>query len=876
VGGFLEVPYSSYLAPKRNFDSSLKLVGSYLWLLLFAWAVTVPLLLFLAHLPKMMLMLLPECNLSVEARATLTIAIFIAFTFLPMMLSKVASNVPQIQALWDWVPTRLKILWIAISSLTAICAVLQFWVIPGVLSLEFFQSEGGTFAGVLAAIFSLATVAATYYSSYDRSLMRARNRAWLRFKDNLLRIAASITIILILAAASILVYSYSIDYDRSSSGNLREIQAQWLKDELCRKSKSLSGSSEARAAAEKQYLACIIKPNPDVDIISECSNCIPPLVNLKHLFQAATSKSETLKDGFLCGLLFAFLLGLFFNWIFGREIALHGIYFEALRSAFSVEGNLVEAKKPKHIVNMAVADHLGPSDRNAHHVSWEAKEDSIDPYTAMAISGAAVAPSYGYHSSAPASFLLALFNLRLGVWCEYSNDKIAEFKSPFGLIFEMFSCFNAGPQSGKVQRGYLSDGGHFENLGVYEMFRREVPIIVAVDCSQDQGYEFEDLEKALRQVRIDFGVDIDIAPHIDLTDKNLRLVPRCAIVPFTYKGGTAGVFAYIKPVIAGDEPFEVQAYARRSYKQGWDFPQDETSHQFYDEEQFESYRKLGLHTATNALPDIASLELFLVPQYHPAFAVYPSPADLVAREMTVPLAARHTRWSGAVARIPLPDVTPNLTVFVENSRPLNMVSDVWRQTTGAASGVGQALLLSGLVVGGTIGITGIPAMIGITGAPQEIKLVAPDKITNPETQAAEPLIFNTQIDLFSREIDIQVKNLERRVDLLENKNVDTPTNLQGLIDAMKELTKSFSDFVAQDRKNWQRYGDQLGKIKSLTDALSEKIKNINQATSNLLESTKNLSEATSRVNSITEAINGATGLLREISKQLEAEPAGGN
>jgi hypothetical protein len=53
---------------------------------------------------------------------------------------------------------------------------------------------------------------------------------------------------------------------------------------------------------------------------------------------------------------------------------------------------------------------------------------------------------------------------------------------------------------------YLSDGGHFENLGLYEMVRRRCRFIVVSDAGCDPQCSFEDLGNAVRKIYIDFGV----------------------------------------------------------------------------------------------------------------------------------------------------------------------------------------------------------------------------------------------------------------------------------------------------------------------------------------------------------------------------------
>ncbi len=148
---------------------------------------------------------------------------------------------------------------------------------------------------------------------------------------------------------------------------------------------------------------------------------------------------------------------------------------------------------------------------------------------------------------------------------------------------------------------YLTDGGHFENLALYEMVLRRCRLIVLSDGSGDPNFEFSDLGNAVRKIRIDLGVPIEFeeAPiYKQAPDKG-----RCGYWAFGRIRYTAvdegaevrdGLLIYFKPAIYGTEPRDVVQYKR----QHPDFPHQSTGDQFFDEPQFESYRTLGWHTMT--------------------------------------------------------------------------------------------------------------------------------------------------------------------------------------------------------------------------------------------------------------------------------------
>jgi hypothetical protein len=155
----------------------------------------------------------------------------------------------------------------------------------------------------------------------------------------------------------------------------------------------------------------------------------------------------------------------------------------------------------------------------------------------------------------------------------------------------------------------LSDGGHFENLGLYEMVLRRCHTIVVVDGSADPEGSFDDLGNAVRKIRIDFGIDVEFKDppfriysraqkdkgksggycalgfiHYERVDGETKGVPSGAPDPKT------GHLIYIKPAFYGTEPRDVYNYAQGNTK----FPHDPTfPDQFFDESQFESYRMLG-------------------------------------------------------------------------------------------------------------------------------------------------------------------------------------------------------------------------------------------------------------------------------------------
>lgn len=227
----------------------------------------------------------------------------------------------------------------------------------------------------------------------------------------------------------------------------------------------------------------------------------------------------------------------------------------------------------------------------------------------MTISGAAASPLAGYHTKPGISIMLALLGARLGWW--FPNPAISKLwnrgmqKAPLLPTFfnEMFGQANI--ESKKV---YLSDGGHFENLGIYELVKRRCALIVSGDSSADPEFRFDDLANAIHKIRVDFGIEIEINPA------DIRPAAKAsgddAAVRFSAKSFVVGKIRYCESRLERfrDLPDGVLIYVKSSLPQGietdardvWyyaashsDFPHEPTSDQWFSEEQFEAYRKLG-------------------------------------------------------------------------------------------------------------------------------------------------------------------------------------------------------------------------------------------------------------------------------------------
>ena len=277
----------------------------------------------------------------------------------------------------------------------------------------------------------------------------------------------------------------------------------------------------------------------------------------------------------------------------------------------------------------------------------------------LAISGAACGPGMGNRTNAALSVLFTLANLRTGYWWDSglsAGDRGTRpdvsftrrllwllanlFQTQSRLLSEALARF-VGPWD---RLWYLSDGGHFENLGGYELIRRQVPYIILADSGADADYDYDDFANFQQKIRIDFQAQLEplgtarwtaavqadlnrmaqrgigqssvaaaqaewnrIREQISLdstdggpfeqlisrpSDDEMPAVKRhAALLRVNYADGSHSLLLYVKSSLSGDESPDVCHY----YAENPDFPHQSTADQFFNEEQWESYRQLGEH-----------------------------------------------------------------------------------------------------------------------------------------------------------------------------------------------------------------------------------------------------------------------------------------
>ncbi|HEY0140986.1 MAG TPA: patatin-like phospholipase family protein [Thermoanaerobaculia bacterium] len=278
----------------------------------------------------------------------------------------------------------------------------------------------------------------------------------------------------------------------------------------------------------------------------------------------------------------------------------------------------LRSPRPMHVVNAALnlvgGQNLAWQERKAesftftplHSGSYRLGYRSSAEYggptgitlgTAVTISGAAASPNMGYNSSTPLALLMTFFNVRLGWWLGNPGphgDRTFRAASPTNALRPLVAEA-LGNTSDTFPYVYLSDGGHFENLALYEMVLRRRRFIVVSDAGCDDQFAFDDLGNAIRKIRTDFGIPIEMEEPMSLYPRGDKKAGRyCAIGRIRYSamdGGVPdGVLLYLKPAVyLAGEPKDVYNYAKSCEA----FPHESTADQFFSESQFESYRALG-------------------------------------------------------------------------------------------------------------------------------------------------------------------------------------------------------------------------------------------------------------------------------------------
>ena len=311
---------------------------------------------------------------------------------------------------------------------------------------------------------------------------------------------------------------------------------------------------------------------------------------------------------------------------------------------------------------------------------------------AVAMSGAAVSPSMGKMTRRPLTFLLALANIRLGVWIpnprwvrhkeeqrrlqaeaepRRRDRAVARVRStqhrlsgrpepdsgrrapatlldrahgrarPSYLLRELI-----GRNRVDAKYLYVTDGGHYENLGLVELLRRGCTEIYCFDASG--GYGFEELGDAVALARSELGVEIVIDPSSMVpAGSQLVATAKAVTATITYAPeatgtpGVTGTLVYARNVMTDNVPWDVKAYHQSDPR----FPRDPTADQLYTDQKFEAYRALGFCAGERAVELMRP-----APAPSPSLSPAPPPRPPAPGSPAPRRRVRWTRIRGARAR----------------------------------------------------------------------------------------------------------------------------------------------------------------------------------------------------------------------------------
>lgn len=253
--------------------------------------------------------------------------------------------------------------------------------------------------------------------------------------------------------------------------------------------------------------------------------------------------------------------------------------------------------------------------------------------SAMAISAAAAAPNMGTFTTGPLVVLMALLNIRLGYWIPNPlrvnrwlstvRSKSHSWRERFSLFLaSLIGSFRARPGAYLLLKEMLSlmdadsrmvnlsDGGHMENTGVFELLRRRCQFIIASDAEADPKLTFGGLAALIRYARIDLGIEIDIQPDDLRLDHEGESRQHCTLGFIRYPAtdtspSEVGFLLYIKSSITGDEDELIAEYRGASPS----FPHESTADQSFGERQFEAYRDLGYHICSGLFDELGKERL---------------------------------------------------------------------------------------------------------------------------------------------------------------------------------------------------------------------------------------------------------------------------
>lgn len=263
--------------------------------------------------------------------------------------------------------------------------------------------------------------------------------------------------------------------------------------------------------------------------------------------------------------------------------------FQIINTTLNTTGSTDARLRARNGENMILTPLYCGSTATGYRLTTHYLRGELTLSTAFAVSGAAVDPDTYATKSRPVSFLMTLLNVRLGIWVANPRHEPRRWRWPawYQLMLREMSGLGLDEKDARI---HLADGGHFENLGLYELLRRRCRYIIVSDAGADPGATLADLGQAVQRARADLGADVDICadPMIHANASAMRESAHL-VGQVRYADGSTGEILYVKALLRANLGADIYGYWRTNPE----FPNQPTSNQFYGELQFDSYRELG-------------------------------------------------------------------------------------------------------------------------------------------------------------------------------------------------------------------------------------------------------------------------------------------
>ncbi|MEO0346996.1 MAG: patatin-like phospholipase family protein [Pseudomonadota bacterium] len=277
----------------------------------------------------------------------------------------------------------------------------------------------------------------------------------------------------------------------------------------------------------------------------------------------------------------------------------HGAPFPIINTALSVNDSSQQKRRARGAASFFLSPLFCGSAATGFRRTRSYRHGRTSLSAAATISGAAVDPNTEVTRARPVAFLMALLNFRLGFWAQNPRFEARRLPLPWWYVFIGREMLGHGLSEHR-RHVHLTDGGHFDNLGLYELVRRRCRRIIVCDAGADPELSLSDLGLVIQRVRADF--DADISLHVDDLIEQGR--QELAETPFAlgqirYADGSVGDLLYIKPMMRQRLGADIYAY----WKAHPEFPNQSTANQFFDEQQFNAYRELGRQIMAGVIGD---------------------------------------------------------------------------------------------------------------------------------------------------------------------------------------------------------------------------------------------------------------------------------